>query len=80
MTKALDVQIGGQHYKDFIIQPVEFAMKNNLNFLQACIIKRVVRKKEGQDRAQDLAKIIHEVRLLAEFEGLTEELKTAEGK
>ena len=40
---ALDEQIGGKHYKDLEIQPVEFSTKNKLGFLQGCIVKRISR-------------------------------------
>jgi len=32
-------QIGGNHYKDFTIQPYEFISKNNLSFFQGNVIK-----------------------------------------
>jgi hypothetical protein len=34
MTNALDVQVGGGHYKDLAIQPVEYIHKNNLTYLE----------------------------------------------
>ena len=40
---ALDEQVGGSHYKDFKIQPAEFIEKNNLPFLDGCVIKRMCR-------------------------------------
>lgn len=55
----LKYQIGGDHYKHFKIQPVEFITKNKLGFLEGCIIKRICRQKPG-----DLDKIKHEVELL----------------
>ena len=29
MTKALEKQIGGDHYSKYVIQPIEFITKNN---------------------------------------------------
>jgi len=51
-------QVGGNHYKEFHIQPYEFISKNNLSFFQGCVIKYVCRylNKAG---IQDLQKIIH---------------------
>ena len=51
-------QIGGNHYKNFHIQPYEFISKNNLTFFQGNVIKYVCRymKKGG---IQDLEKIKH---------------------
>lgn len=59
----LKIQIGGDHYKHFKIQPVEFTAANNLSFLQGCIIKRICRRKPD-----DLNKIRHEIDLMEELE------------
>jgi hypothetical protein len=66
---ALDVQVGGDHYKDMKIQPVKFITENNLDFLTGCIIKRICRWKH-KDGLKDLEKIKHEVDLLIELNGL----------
>lgn len=65
--KALDVQIGGGHYKDCAIQPVEFSHKNGLSFIQGSIIKYVVRYKD-KNGAQDLHKAKHYLDLLLEMD------------
>lgn len=65
--KALDIQIGGSHYKDFVIQPIEFIMKNNLNFCQGNIIKYICRYKD-KNGIEDLKKIKHYVDLLIQLE------------
>jgi hypothetical protein len=56
--KATDNQIGGNHYKDFKIQPIEFITKNKLSFIQGCVVKYICRfdRKNGKE---DLDKIIH---------------------
>lgn len=59
----LDIQIGGDHYKDFEIQPVEFIVKNELGFLEGCVIKRICRYNR-QGGVEDLKKIKHEIDLL----------------
>ena len=41
LLKATERQIGGKHYKDFKIQPIEFITKNKLSFIQGNIIKYV---------------------------------------
>ena len=51
-------QIGGNHYKDFHIQPYEFISKNDLSFFQGNVIKYVVRY-PYKNGIQDLEKIIH---------------------
>jgi hypothetical protein len=65
---ALDVQPGGDHYREMKIQPVEFIEANGLRFLEGCIIKRACRhgSKSGAG-AKDLRKIIHEAQLLLQL-------------
>ena len=61
---ALSVQVGGGHYKDFPIQPVEFVEANNLTFLEGCVIKRLCRHSRGGKGRQDIEKAIHELQLI----------------
>ena len=67
IQNALDVQVGGAHYKNKRIQPVEFSYANNLNGLEASIVKRITRWRD-KDGFQDLEKIKHEIDLLIELE------------
>lgn len=77
MANALEIQVGGNHYKGFVIQPVEYITRNQLSFLQGCIIKRISRyNKEGGKGLQDLEKIKHEVDLIIELEGYNERAAT----
>ena len=64
---ALDTQVGGGHYKDMKIQPVEFIHANNLGFLEGCIVKRICRWR-NKDGIKDLEKIKHECDLLIQLE------------
>ena len=57
-------QIGGSHYKGFVIQPAHFAEVNNLSFLEGCAIKRLCRHSRGGKGREDLEKAIHEIQLL----------------
>ena len=69
-SNPLDYQVGGSHYKDYPIQPVEFITKNKLSFLVGCVIKRLCRyDKAGGKGLGDLEKAIHEIELLIELEG-----------
>jgi hypothetical protein len=70
MTKAIDVQVGGTHYKGKTIQPVEYISANHLNFLEGCIVKRITRWRDKirGEGIQDLRKIQHEIDLLIEME------------
>ena len=63
-ASPLDIQVNGGHYKDFAIQPVEFIEKNNLPFLEGCVIKRLCRH-HAKDGVDDLRKALHELQLLA---------------
>lgn len=64
---ALSVQVGGGHYKDFPIQPVEFVEANNLTFLEGCVVKRLCRHSRGGKGRQDIEKAIHELQLILEL-------------
>lgn len=61
---ALDVQIGGAHYKGMPIQPAEFSERNALTFLEGCVVKRVCRHSRGGKGRQDIEKAIHELQLI----------------
>ena len=66
-VKALDTQVGGNHYKSMPIQPVEFIQKNDLGFIEGNIVKYICRwrSKGGID---DVRKVIHYAELLIDFE------------
>jgi len=66
-TSALSEQVGGSHYKEMRIQPVEFITANNLTFLEGCVIKRICRHK-SKNKAEDLRKAIHEINLILQLE------------
>ena len=51
-------QIGGSHYKKYLISPWTFIRENNLNPFQANVIRYAVRY-EDKGGVQDLQKIIH---------------------
>ena len=67
LKSALDVQVGGDHYKRFAIQPIEYTHKNNLNFIQGNIIKYATRYK-FKGGIKDLEKVKHYADLLIELE------------
>jgi len=64
---ALQRQVGGTHYKQFAIQPVEFITANKLGFLEGCIIKRICRH-QSKNGIEDLLKAKHEIDLLIALE------------
>lgn len=63
--KALDKQIGGDHYKKYAIQPIEFISKNNLTYIQGNIIKYVMRAND-KGGLQDLKKALHYIEIAIE--------------
>lgn len=66
-TSALEKQVGGNHYKQFPIQPVEFINANNLSYMQGNVIKYVVRY-PFKNGIADLEKAKHYIEMLIEFE------------
>ena len=64
----LSIQIGGQHYKNCAIQPIQFIEANKLAFLEGCVVKRVTRHDKATGKGkQDIEKAIHELQLLIEL-------------
>lgn len=63
---ALKDQIGGSHYKDTSIQPIEYIMANNLDFCEGNIVKYVTRH-HTKGGAEDILKVIHYAELLLEL-------------
>ena len=61
--KSYKKQVGGSHYKNYKIQPVEFIVKNNIGFCEGNIIKYILRFKE-KGGVQDLEKAKHYIELL----------------
>jgi hypothetical protein len=64
---ALDKQIGGSHYKDMAIQPIEYIHKNGLGFCEGNIVKYITRWKT-KNGIEDLRKVIHYAELLIQME------------
>lgn len=64
---ALNAQVGGGHYKDMKIQPVEFIHANGIGFIEGCVIKYVSRWR-AKDGVDDLRKARHFIDLLIELE------------
>ena len=64
--KASEKQIGGSHYKDCAIQPVDYIVKNKLDFLEGNVVKYITRHKE-KDGPEDIKKVIHYAQLILEL-------------
>lgn len=63
----LNNQVGGNHYKQFKIQPIEFIHANGLDFLQGNVVKYICRFRQKNGRA-DLEKAKHYIDLLIQLE------------
>ena len=66
-SRATKIQVGGDHYKDFKIMPIEYISKNNLDFLEGNIIKYISRHR-NKNGAEDIRKVIHYAELILELE------------
>jgi len=64
---ALTKQVGGTHYADMAIQPMEYSMANGLDACQHTIVKYVSRFRE-KGGIEDLKKAMHCIEMLMEFE------------
>lgn len=65
VLKTDDIQIGGSHYKNMPIQPIEFIVKNGIPYREANVIKYVVRFK-NKNGLEDLKKARHYLDMLIE--------------
>lgn len=63
--RATDKQVGGTHYKDLNIQPVEYILKNGLGFCEGNVIKYITRWR-NKNGVEDLKKARHYIDILIE--------------
>jgi len=70
--KALEKQVGGDHYKDLLIQPAKFVRALNLRHLEGEAIYRIIRhkhkNKKRKGQIEDLKKAIHALELILELD------------
>ena len=68
--KAIDTQVGGNHYRDLKIQVSDYIYENNLNWYQGNAIKYISmynrKSKDTAKQLEDLKKAIHYIQLLIE--------------
>ena len=62
---SLKKQIGGDHYHNRTIQPIEYILANDMNFCEGCVIKYVTRWRE-KGGVEDLRKAMHYLQFLIE--------------
>lgn len=56
-------QIGGDHYNNKKIQPIDYIIENNLPYCEGNVVKYVTRHKE-KNGAEDIKKAIHYLRFI----------------
>ena len=66
VNSALDIQEGGDHYKKYKIQPIEFVVANNIPVLEANAQKYILRHADKNGMG-DLRKARHYLELMAEM-------------
>ena len=67
MERALDMQVGGDHYKKLKIQPVEYIVANNIGYLEGNVIKYITRWRD-KGGVHDLEKAKHYIDMLMELQ------------
>ena len=67
MSRILDHQEGGSHYKKMAIQPIDFIYFNEIPFIEGNIIKYILRHKK-KNGLEDLKKAKHYLEILIDKE------------
>ena len=62
-----DKQVAGDHYKKLKIQPIEYALANNLGICEHAVVKYVSRWKD-KNGVEDLRKAIHYLEMMIQRE------------
>ena len=63
---SFNEQVGGEHYLNFKIQPMEFFIKNKIGKAEGDAIQYIIRQKGS--RIENLNKAIHVLQMLVELE------------
>jgi|TARA_R110000822_G_scaffold209323_3_gene345278 capsule polysaccharide export protein KpsE/RkpR len=64
---AFETQVGGNHYMDMAIQPLEYIMANNMSYCEANVVKYISRWR-SKNGLEDLRKAKHYIELLIQAE------------
>ena len=60
-------QVGGDHYRNKAIEPIQYIMENKLGYCEGNVIKYVTRHKE-KGRAEDIRKAIQYLKFILKHE------------
>ena len=63
----MQIQVGGGHYKELKIQPIEYILENNLGYCEANVVKYITRWR-SKNGVEDLRKAKHYIDFLIERE------------
>jgi hypothetical protein len=63
-NKILKNQVGGDHYKNCSIQPVEYIYENELDYFEGNVIKYITRHRAKGEGREDVEKAIHYAQLI----------------
>ena len=66
-SNAMDYQVGGHHYKDCGIQPVDYIFKNNLDYFEGNVVKYITRHRKKGEGRKDVEKAIHYAQMILEL-------------
>jgi len=67
-ARALDTQVGGDHYKSMAIQPAEFNHKNGIGYLLGTAISYLAREGHKDVPLSDVKKAVHILKMYVEME------------
>ena len=65
---ASERQVGGDHYKDYEIQPGEYCQINRLPYMESNAIKYITRHGKKHNGREDIEKAIHCLELVLEWD------------
>ncbi len=68
--RALDIQVGGCHYKNMGIQPIEYIVANKMGYIEGNVVKYITRHAQ-KGGLEDIDKVIHYCQLLKEMHSET---------
>lgn len=71
-TGANNKQIGGDHYKNQVIEPWDYCLANKLGYLESSAIKYITRWKQ-KGGIKDIEKAVHYLEKLIEWENRNEQ-------
>jgi hypothetical protein len=63
---ALEKQVGGTHYKNCSIEPIEYILANGLGYCEGNVVKYITRHAQ-KGGIEDIKKVVHYCELLMEL-------------